>query len=259
MGEIATGAIIPRILSALQRENTTMEKEGFLVIHDLHKSYGEGGSRQEVLKGLTVSVSKGEFCVLLGPSGSGKSTLLNIIGGIDSADDGYVSINGDRLKDMNDKALTMYRRKHLGYVFQLYNLIPNLNVKENIEVGAYLSEKPLDIDELLHTLGLWEHRYKLPNQLSGGQQQRTSIGRAIVKNPDILLCDEPTGALDYNTSKEILKLIEEVNQKYGNTVIMVTHNNAIQEMADHVIKLRDGIVKSDIYNENKKGAEALEW
>ena len=236
-----------------------MGKEEFLVIHDLHKSYGEGESRQEVLKGLSVSVSKGEFCVLLGPSGSGKSTLLNIIGGIDGADDGHVSINGDRLKDMNDRALTMYRRKHLGYVFQLYNLIPNLNVKENIEVGAYLSEKPLDIDELLHTLGLWEHRYKLPNQLSGGQQQRTSIGRAIVKNPDILLCDEPTGALDYNTSKEILKLIEEVNQKYGNTVIMVTHNNAIQEMADHVIKLRDGVVKSDVYHESKKGAEALEW
>ena len=236
-----------------------MGEKDFLVISNLYKSYGEGESRQEVLKDLNVSVSKGEFCVLLGPSGSGKSTLLNIIGGIDSADDGFVSINGDKLKDMDDSALTRYRRKHLGYVFQLYNLIPNLNVKENIEVGAYLSEKPLDIDELLNTLGLWEHRYKLPNQLSGGQQQRTSIGRAIVKNPDILLCDEPTGALDYNTSKEILKLIEDVNQKYGNTVIMVTHNGAIQEMADHVIKLRDGTVRSDTYNENKISAEALDW
>jgi len=234
-------------------------EKDFLVIENLCKSYGEGDSRQDVLKNLNLSVNKGEFCVLLGPSGSGKSTLLNIIGGIDSADDGFVSINGDKLKDMDDKALTLYRRKHLGYVFQLYNLIPNLNVKENIEVGAYLSEKPLDIDELLNTLGLWEHRHKLPNQLSGGQQQRTSIGRAIVKNPDILLCDEPTGALDYNTSKEILKLIEDVNQKYGNTIIMVTHNGAIQDMADHVIKLRDGNVRSDSYNENKISAEALDW
>ncbi|MBQ7246130.1 MAG: ABC transporter ATP-binding protein [Firmicutes bacterium] len=236
-----------------------MGEKDFLVINGLYKSYGEGESKQEVLKDLNLSVNKGEFCVLLGPSGSGKSTLLNIIGGIDGADAGYVSINGDKLKDMDDKALTLYRRKHLGYVFQLYNLIPNLNVKENIEVGAYLSDNPLEIDELLHTLGLWEHRYKLPNQLSGGQQQRTSIGRAIVKNPDILLCDEPTGALDYNTSKEILKLIEDVNQKYGNTVIMVTHNGAIQEMADHVIKLRDGTVKSDTYNESKVSAEALDW
>lgn len=236
-----------------------MGEKDFLVIENLCKSYGEGDSRQDVLRSLNLSVNKGEFCVLLGPSGSGKSTLLNIIGGIDNADDGFVSINGDKLKDMDDKALTLYRRKHLGYVFQLYNLIPNLNVKENIEVGAYLSEKPLDIDELLNTLGLWEHRHKLPNQLSGGQQQRTSIGRAIVKNPDILLCDEPTGALDYNTSKEILKLIEDVNQKYGNTIIMVTHNGAIQDMADHVIKLRDGVVRDDIYNENKISAEALDW
>ena len=189
----------------------------FLEIHELRKSFGEGENRTEVLKGLDFSVEKGEICVLLGPSGSGKSTLLNIIGGIDEADGGYISINGEKMEEMKEKALTEYRRRHLGYVFQMYNLIPNLNVKENIEVGAYLSDSPLGIDELLHTLGLYEHRHKLPKQLSGGQQQRTSIGRAIVKNPDILLCDEPTGALDYHTSKEILKLIEDVNQKYGNT------------------------------------------
>ena len=141
----------------------------------------------------------------------------------------------------------------------MYNLIPNLTVKENIEVGAYLSDNPHDIDDLLKTLGLYEHRHKLPNQLSGGQQQRTSIGRAIVKNPDILLCDEPTGALDYNTSKDILKLIEEVNQKYGNTVIMVTHNEAIQHMADHTIKLRDGQVRKNIVNDNKVSATELDW
>ena len=208
---------------------------------------------------MTFSVAKGEFCVLLGPSGSGKSTLLNIIGGIGSADSGYISIRGDKLKDLGESRLTRYRRKHLGYVFQMYNLIGNLNVKENIEVGAYLSDNPLDIDDLLHTLGLYEHRHKLPNQLSGGQQQRVSIGRAIVKNPDILLCDEPTGALDYTTSREILKLIEDVNAKYGNTVIMVTHNEAIKSIADHVIKLRDGSVRLNEQNAHKISADQLEW
>ncbi len=237
----------------------TMSEEKFLEVSNVFKAYGEGDSRQEVLRGMDFTVTKGEFCVLLGPSGSGKSTLLNIIGGIDSADEGYIAIGGDKLRDMDEKALTQYRRKHLGYVFQLYNLIPNLTVKENIEVGAYLSDKAFDIDELLKTLGLYEHRHKLPNQLSGGQQQRTSIGRAIIKNPDILLCDEPTGALDYNTSKEILKLIEDVNQKYGNTVIMVTHNEAIQNMADHTIKLRDGKVRKSIINENRISATELDW
>ena len=231
----------------------------FLEIHNLKKSYGDGESRTEVLRGIDFSVAKGEICVLLGPSGSGKSTLLNIIGGIDDADEGYISIEGEKTADMNEKTLTKYRRKHLGYVFQMYNLIPNLNVKENVEVGAYLSDKALDIDDLLKTLGLYEHRHKLPNQLSGGQQQRTAIGRAIVRNPDILLCDEPTGALDYNTSKEILKLIQEVNQKYGNTVTMVTHNDAIKNMADRVIKLRDGQIRKNYVNETKISAEDLDW
>lgn len=235
------------------------EERKFLEIVDLKKGFGSGETRQEVLRGMNFSVAKGEFCVLLGPSGSGKSTLLNIIGGIDSADSGYISINGDKLEELGEKKLTQYRRKHLGYVFQMYNLIANLNVKENIEVGAYLSDSPLDIDDLLHTLGLYEHRHKLPNQLSGGQQQRVSIGRAIVKNPDILLCDEPTGALDYNTSKEILKLIEDVNRKYGNTVIMVTHNDAIRNMADRVVKLRDGQIRKDYLNETKIPAKDLEW
>lgn len=231
----------------------------FLQIKDLKKSFGHESNRVEVLKGIDFTIDKGEICVLLGPSGSGKSTLLNIIGGIDQADSGYVAINGEKMADMKEKQLTRYRRKHLGYIFQMYNLIPNLNVKENIEVGAYLSDSPLEIDELLDTLGLYEHRHKLPNQLSGGQQQRTAIGRAIIKNPDILLCDEPTGALDYNTSKEILKLIEEVNQKYGNTVIMVTHNDAIKNMADRVIKLRDGGIRKDYRNKEKIAASDLDW
>ena len=235
------------------------EERKFLEIVDLKKGFGSGETRQEVLRGMNFSVAKGEFCVLLGPSGSGKSTLLNIIGGIDSADSGYISINGDKLEELGEKKLTQYRRKHLGYVFQMYNLIANLNVKENIEVGAYLSDKALNTDEILNTLGLSDHADKKPNQLSGGQQQRTSIGRALIKNPDILLCDEPTGALDYNTSKEILKLIEDVNKKYGNTIIMVTHNEAIKNMADHVIKLRDGAVRHNDINTNKVSAEELEW
>ena len=199
----------------------------FLEISDLKKSFGSGDSRVEVLKGINLAVEQGEICVLLGPSGSGKSTLLNIIGGIDSADEGEIRIKGERMGSMKEKQLTMYRRKHL--------------------------------DELLQTLGLYEHRNKLPNQLSGGQQQRTAIGRAIVKNPDILLCDEPTGALDYHTSKEILKLIETVNEKYGNTVIMVTHNDAIKYMADRVVQLRDGMIRKDYQNEQRVAAEDLDW
>ena len=231
----------------------------YLAVENLVKGYGEGEARVEVLKGVSAGLEKGEICVLLGPSGSGKSTLLNILGGIDSADEGRIAIGGDITAEMSEKELTMYRRKHLGYVFQMYNLIPNLNIRENIEVGAYLSDRPLNVNELMRTLGLYEHRNKLPNQLSGGQQQRTAIGRALVKNPDILLCDEPTGALDYNTSKEILKLIEDVNQKYGNTVVMVTHNGAIEQMADRVVKLRDGKVRKNYMNPHKISAVDLDW
>ena len=231
----------------------------FLEIKGITKHFGDGESRVNVLKGIDVSMEKGEICVLLGPSGSGKSTLLNILGGIDQADDGYIAIDGERTGDMSEKELTLYRRKHLGYVFQMYNLIPNLSIRENIEVGAYLSDNPLDVDDLMKTLELYEHRNKLPNQLSGGQLQRTAIGRAIVKNPDILLCDEPTGALDYHTSKEILQLIEDVNKKYGNTVVMVTHNGEIEHMADRVVKLRDGVIRKNYMNEHKIPAMDLEW
>lgn len=231
----------------------------FLEIQQIKKHFGEGESRVDVLRGIDINIEKGEICVLLGPSGSGKSTLLNIIGGIETPDSGKITIHGETIGEMNEKNLTLYRRKHLGYIFQMYNLIPNLTVRENVEVGAYLSSSPLDVDELLQTLGLYEHRNKLPNQLSGGQQQRTAIGRAIVKNPDILLCDEPTGALDYHTSKEILKLIETVNEKYGNTVIMVTHNDAIKYMADRVVQLRDGMIRKDYQNEQRVAAEDLDW
>ena len=231
----------------------------FVEMRDIHKAFGTGGSRVEVLRGIDIQIEKGQLCVLLGPSGSGKSTLLNILGGIETADEGTVSVDGERIADLREKALTNYRRRHLGYVFQTYNLIPNLTVRENIEVGAYLSDHPLDVDELMDTLGIADQRDKLPSQLSGGQQQRTSIGRAVVKNPDILLCDEPTGALDYNTSKEILKLIENVNRKYGCTVVMVTHNDAIRHMADQVLYLRDGAIRKSYFNDTKVSASELEW
>ena len=231
----------------------------FLEIKDIYKSFGEKDSRVEVLKGVNLELEKGQFCVLLGPSGSGKSTLLNIIGGIDSADSGEIIVDGSSMKGMDDRSLTRYRREHLGYIFQMYNLIPNLTVRENIEVGAYLSKDHLDVDEIIDVLGLKDHAHKLPNQLSGGQQQRTSIGRAIVKNPDVLLCDEPTGALDYSTSKEILSLIDKVNRTYGNTIVMVTHNEAIAGMADVVVRLRDGQVRDRRVNEKRASVEDLEW
>ena len=231
----------------------------YLKIDNIKKSYGAGDSRVNVLKGINCGVNKGEICVLLGPSGSGKSTLLNILGGIDKADSGSVTIGDDKIEKLNDKQLSQYRRKHLGYIFQSYNLIPNLTVRENIEVGAYLSDRPLPIDELIELLGLEEHKNKKPNQLSGGQQQRTSIGRAIVKNPDLLLCDEPTGALDYNTSKEILKLVEDINNRYCSTIVIVTHNVAISQMAHQIINLHDGRIRSDEKNACRLAAELIEW
>ena len=231
----------------------------FLEINGIKKHYGEGESRVEVLNGIDIEVNKGEIVVLLGPSGSGKSTLLNIIGGIDDADEGYISIDGEKTADMNEKRLTQYRRKHLGYVFQMYNLIPNLTVRENIEVGAYLSDKALDTDEILNTLGLSDHADKKPNQLSGGQQQRTSIGRALIKNPDILLCDEPTGALDYQTGKAILKLLQDTCRERGMTVIVITHNSALTPMADRVIKIKNGKVSRMTENAHPTPVEEIEW
>lgn len=206
---------------------------------------------------MNFSATKGEICVLLGPSGSGKSTLLNIIGGIDSADSGYISINGDKLEDMGEKKLTQYRRKHLGYVFQMYNLIANLNVKENIEVGAYLSNNPLDIDELLNILGLYEHRYKLPNQLSGGQQQRAAIARALIYRPAILLADEPTGNLDRRNSEEILGLLKLSNKKYKQTILLITHDERIALEADRIVAIEDGRILSDDANLSARAENLL--
>ena len=228
----------------------------FIEIDDIKKSYGDGENKFQVLKGISFKANKGEMVVLLGPSGSGKSTLLNIIGGIDTLDSGRVGIDGSYIDNMSEKERIAYRRKNLGYVFQSYNLIPNLTVRENIEAGAYLSKNHLDIDELIDVLGLKKHQDKIPNQISGGQQQRTSIGRAIVKNPNLLLCDEPTGALDSDTAKQILELIEKVKEKYNTSIIMVTHNENIAKMADIIIRLKDGaIISTDINNSRVKASE----
>ena len=231
----------------------------YVEVSDVKKSYGEGGSYMQVLKGVSVGIEKGKMCVIQGTSGSGKSTLLNCIGGLDVVDSGSIQVDGQEMVRLKMDALSDYRRDYLGFIFQFYNLVPNLTVRENIQVCEYLTDQPLDMDELLDVLGLTEHQNKFPSQLSGGQQQRCAIARALIKNPKLLLCDEPTGALDYNTSKDILKLIEDVNRKYGNTIIIVTHNDAIKLMADRVIKLRDGMIRKEYTNETKTPAMELDW
>ena len=212
----------------------------YLNVKGVKKFYGQGEGRIMVLKGIECIIEKGEICVLLGPSGSGKSTLLNLIGGIEDIDEGSIFVDQQDLGVMSSKELGQYRRKTLGFIFQSYHLVPHLTVKENIESGAYLSSSPIDIHDLLLKLGLEEHKNKYPNQLSGGQQQRTAIGRALAKNPSLLLCDEPTGALDYYTSKDILELLERLHQDYGTTILIVTHNDAIAKMAHRIMYLKDG-------------------
>ncbi len=230
----------------------------YLEVKRLKKSYGEGGSYVEVLKGVDLSVEKGVMCVIQGASGSGKSTLLHCIGGLDEAGSGSVSVDGMEICGLTPEELSDYRRANLGFVFQFYNLVPNLTVKENIQVCEYLTGSPLDLGELLDTLGLAGHQDKFPPQLSGGQQQRCAIARALIKNPKLLLCDEPTGALDSHTSREILELLEEVNRKYGTTILIVTHNNAIKQMVDQVVYLKDGQVQKNYRNETKIPAAQLE-
>ena len=218
----------------------------YLEIKDVKKSYGEDGSFVQVLNGITTEVEHGEMCVIQGTSGSGKSTLLNCIGGLDTMDSGSVKVAGE------------YRRANLGFIFQFYNLVPNLTVRENIQVCEFLTDNPLSVDELLDTLGLTEHQNKFPFQLSGGQQQRCAIARALVKNPKLLLCDEPTGALDSKTSREILILLEKINARYGTTMLIVTHNNSIKQMVHRVIFLKDGQIKKSYTNETRVPADKLE-
>ncbi|MEE1109196.1 MAG: ABC transporter ATP-binding protein [Lachnospiraceae bacterium] len=230
----------------------------YLEIKDLKKSYKSGEESVLILKGLSASVDKGKMCVIEGPSGSGKSTFLNCIGGLDAADSGSITVDGQEVVGLSAAKLSLYRRENLGFIFQFYNLVPNLTVRENIEVCRYLSPNPLDIDEMMESLGILAYKNKFPSQLSGGQQQRCAIARALVKNPKLLLCDEPTGALDSVTSRSILMLLEEVNRKYGTTMLIVTHNNAIRQMVHQVIEIRDGRIMKNYENEVRKPASELE-
>ena len=230
----------------------------YLEVKNVKKSYGKDSSYIQVLKGVSTSVEKGQMCVIQGTSGSGKSTLLNCIGGLDTMDSGSVKVDGKEIFGLRPAELSDYRRDYLGFIFQLYNLVPNLTVKENIQVCKYLSKDPMDLDELLETLGLTEHQNKFPSQLSGGQQQRCAIARALIKNPKLLLCDEPTGALDSNTSRDILILLEKINKKYNTTMLIVTHNNTIKNMVHKVIIVRDGLIKKDYENEVLIPAAELE-
>ena len=230
----------------------------YLEVSGVKKSYGEGGSYVQVLKGINTGVEKGQMCVIQGTSGSGKSTLLNCIGGLDTMDSGSIKVDGTEIFGMNSDQLADYRRDNLGFIFQFYNLGPNLTVRETIPVCEYLTYDPLPVDDLIETLGLTEHQNKFPSQLSGGQQQRCAIARALVKNPKLLLCDEPTGALDSKTSRDILVLLEEINAKYGTTMLIVTHNNSIKNMVHKVIFIKDGLISREYENEVRVPASELE-
>lgn len=231
----------------------------FLVVKNLNKSYGTNENKISVLKDINFSLEKGVLCTLLGPSGSGKSTLLNAIGGLEKIDSGSIEINKYEILSLKQNALSNFRRKYLGFIFQFYNLIPDLTVTENIQVGSFIHNDPLDIEKLIKDLGLWEHKNKYPRQLSGGQQQRCAIGRALIKKPEILLCDEPTGALDYKTSKDILSLLQRINKEYETTIILATHNEEITKMSNITIRLKDGVICQEIENYKIMDAQELEW
>lgn len=231
----------------------------YLEVSDVKKSYGEGGSYIQVLKGVSLQVKQGDMCVIQGTSGSGKSTLLNCIGGLDTIESGSIKVDGTEIAGMKADELSDYRRDYLGFIFQFYNLVPNLTVRENIQICEYLTDQPLNMDELLEILGLTEHQNKFPAQLSGGQQQRCAIARALIKNPKLLLCDEPTGALDYQTGKAILKLLQDTCHKHGMTVIVITHNLAIAPMADRVIQIKNGRVSEMTVNPDPRPVETIEW
>lgn len=231
----------------------------FLKVENLKKSYNTGDVTTTVLKGAAINLEKMEIGVILGPSGSGKSTLLNIIGGIDRCDSGMVSVDNIDITKLNDSKLTDYRRENIGFIFQFYNLIPNLTVGENIEVVSNISKSPLNIDEVLKAVDMFDKKHRFPRELSGGEQQRVSIARAIVKNPTLLLCDEPTGALDFSTSRDILKLLEKVNKKFGTTILMITHNTAISAMANKIYRVRSGEIIESIVNSITMPAERIEW
>lgn len=230
-----------------------------LKVENLSKNYQMGEISVKALEEVSFDVVKGEFIVILGPSGSGKSTLLNIIGGMDTPTSGNVFFNDEHITNMSDKDLTLYRRNKIGFVFQFYNLMATLTAKENVELAAELCENAIDIDEVMEAVGLGGRKDHFPSQMSGGEQQRVAIARAVAKNPQILLCDEPTGALDFETGIQILKVLKDVNEIYKNTVIVITHNASIAQMADKVIKMRSGKISDISINENPIPAERIEW
>lgn len=230
----------------------------FLSVSNLTRSYGTEVVTH-VLKGVGMELDKGQIGVILGPSGSGKSTLMNIIGGVDRANGGTVVVDDESITNLNDGQLVEYRRDSIGFIFQFYNLVPNLTVAENIEVVSNISKSPLKTNEVLDAVGLSDKKNRFPRELSGGEQQRVSIARAIVKNPKLLLCDEPTGALDYETSRSVLSLLQRVNAKYGTTILMITHNSAIAGMAHAVFRLRSGEVVETVFNTELVPAERIEW
>jgi len=225
----------------------------------LRKKYGIGKVSAEILKGIDFEIKDGEILTVLGPSGSGKSTLLNLLGGLDSVDSGSIEINGTDITKLSVKELTAFRRNNFGFIYQFYNLVSDLNVYENVEVCHWLGDKSTDIQAMLESVNMWEHKNKFPDELSGGMQQRVSIARALSKNPKILFCDEPTGALDYKSAHDVLNVIENIHKKSNTTVILVTHNRAIADMSDHVIELKDGKIALDIYNSNPLSAKEVEW
>lgn len=230
-----------------------------LKLCDVSKIYKLGEVETFALDKVSLEIEEGDFVVILGPSGSGKSTLLNVISGLDSVSDGKIYFKGECISDYSDEELTLFRRKNLGFIFQQYNLLQNLNVVENIDMGANISENPLDINTVIEKVGLVQQKNKYPSQLSGGQQQRVSIARSIVKNPAVLFGDEPTGALDEKTAREVLELLEKMNQEYKTTMVIITHNVGIAEMADKIIKMNSGKIVETIKNKQKKKASEIVW
>lgn len=226
---------------------------------NLCKSFGQGEGKVDAIRNVNFKIEQGELTIILGPSGAGKSTLLNLIGGMDSATSGSLIVKGEDLSKFNQKQLGDYRRNYIGFVFQFYNLMPNLTAKENVELATELKKDALSVDKTLEAVGLGKRFNNFPSQLSGGEQQRVSVARAIAKNPDIILCDEPTGALDYETGKEILKLLSSCAKTQKKTVIIVTHNSALKDMADHLLRIKNGEIVLDEHNPNPVDIESIEW
>lgn len=228
-------------------------------VRQVSKIYTMGQVKVKAVKNINLDLYKGEFVVILGPSGSGKSTLLNVIGGMDTPTQGKVFMEGEEITRYDDKMLTIYRRDKIGFVFQFYNLMANLTARENVELATEICKNPLNIDEVLEAVGLGERKDHFPSQMSGGEQQRVAIARAVAKNPALLLCDEPTGALDFETGIRMLSLLREVNKKYNMTLVVITHNTPIGKMADRVIRMRSGELVEIVFNENPINPEGIEW